>query len=370
MNEQLTEQMTFVPDGTPEQTQAMVLHSEIISAAKQAVDAVLDLGRKLKRMRDTAGYKRLGFTTFAEYTEKAVGMRQRQAYNYISVVEKVPAQLVEQNAAAGVTKLALLAQLSQDDQEEVAERTDLADITVADLKKLIAEKEGLAEQLSLLQEVPPVAEAQAMEIDMEQIRAEAEAQAMKKARAEIERIRQQADENRINAVDAARKAAQQCAEADLLAERNKARMAAEKHELAMAAEKKKREKQAAEYEDLLKESEKKAAKAEEEIKLQIEKARADQEAKDQAEIDKAKEDAATAEKRLHEMDMAADKDSVRVMLMFDAVQDQCDKLLTTLDEMAWSGKKDQADKLRHALAGALRALAVDAEQVEEEMQEC
>ena len=97
-------------------------------------------------------------------------------------MEKLPAQLIEENAAAGVTKLALLAKLGPQDREEVA--GDLANITVTELQKLIDEKNDMAEQLSLLS-APPAAEAEAHEVDVEaelkkaadQARAEAEAKA-------------------------------------------------------------------------------------------------------------------------------------------------------------------------------------------------
>ena len=120
---------------TAEQQEAATMHFEIIQAAKAAVNSLLDLGRKLKRMRDSGRYKDLGFATFAEYTEAAVGIKQRQAYNYIQVVESLPARLIEENAAAGVTKLALLAKLNPEDREDLTGDA-LANITVAELKKL------------------------------------------------------------------------------------------------------------------------------------------------------------------------------------------------------------------------------------------
>ena len=107
-------QMTVLANCTPEQAEAYTLHVEIVAAAQQAATSLLDLGRKLKKMRDGGHYKALGYDTFAEYTEQEVGIRQRQAYNYITVVEKVPAQLVEENAAAGITKLALLAKMAEE----------------------------------------------------------------------------------------------------------------------------------------------------------------------------------------------------------------------------------------------------------------
>ena len=151
-----TEQMMFVGTAvTTEETAALALHYEIMAAAQTAAASLLDLARKIKRMRDTSGYKALGFDSLEAYTMATMGMKQRQAYNYIAIAEKLPAQLIEQNAAAGVTKLALLAQLSGQEQQQIAAETNLADTTVAELKaqikELQAKNAGYAEQLSLLQ---------------------------------------------------------------------------------------------------------------------------------------------------------------------------------------------------------------------------
>lgn len=48
---------------TAEQQEAAAMHFEIVQAAKTAVNSLLDLGRKLKRMRDSGRYKDLGFAS-------------------------------------------------------------------------------------------------------------------------------------------------------------------------------------------------------------------------------------------------------------------------------------------------------------------
>jgi len=159
---------------TAEQQEAAAMHFEIVQAAKTAVNSLLDLGRKLKRMRDSGRYKDLGFASFAEYTEAAVGIKQRQAYNYIQVVESLPARLIEENAAAGVTKLALLAKLNPEEREDLTGEA-LANITVAELKKLVEERDAMAQQLSIFQTEPEaVAEVEAEPIDPDEIRRQAE----------------------------------------------------------------------------------------------------------------------------------------------------------------------------------------------------
>lgn len=100
-----TEQMTFIGTaGTAEESAALALHYEIIAAAQTAAASLLDLARKIKRMRDTSGYKALGFDSLEAYTMATMGMKQRQAYNYIAIAEKLPAQLSHDSLQASVTK--------------------------------------------------------------------------------------------------------------------------------------------------------------------------------------------------------------------------------------------------------------------------
>lgn len=314
MNEM--QQLSLIPDGTPEQAQAMGLHYEIMAAAQAAANSLLALGRKLKQMRDTGGYKRLGFETFADYTEQAVGIRQRQAYNYINVVENVPARLVEESAVAGVTKLALLAKLGPADQQEVAGQ-DLAHITVAELKQIIEEKNGLAEQLSLLQEeAKPAAEAESSEVDMESLRAEA----LEQARAELDAAHRQE-------LDSALKA-----QAD--------RMSADHAEaLRRTTETTRREVQEA--------ADQKTAEL---VKQAAENARREQAEKDSNALEQARQ---TAQK----LKLSASEESIRFSVLFEQLQNAAQEMMDLVDALTAAGRAEEAARLRTALSGALQALA-------------
>lgn len=319
-----TEQMTFIGTaGTAEESAALALHYEIMAAAQTAAASLLDLARKIKRMRDTSGYKALGFDTLEAYTMATMGMKQRQAYNYIAIAEKLPAQLIEQNAAAGVTKLALLAQLSGQEQQQIAAETNLADTTVAELKaqikELQAKNAGYAEQLSLLQDQQPVADAQAEEVDMDALRAEiraevkAEMDSLHQADAKMAELNQK---ERDEAVKAAKDAREKL---------EAAQQAAEDAEKAHAAELEK-------------------------IKQQ------------------AQEEAAAARRQAEEtarrMDMAADESAVRFGLLFDQLQDAAGKVLDLADTVQATGDTEKTGKFRAALRRALLALADEAEGVQ------
>lgn len=319
-----TEQMTFIGTaGTAEESAALALHYEIMAAAQTAAASLLDLARKIKRMRDTSGYKALGFDSLEAYTMATMGMKQRQAYNYIAIAEKLPAQLIEQNAAAGVTKLALLAQLSGQEQQQIAAETNLTDTTVAELKaqikELQAKNAGYAEQLSLLQDQQPVADAQAEEVDMdalrEEIRAEvkAEMDSLHQADAKMAELNQKERDEAVKAAKDAREkleAAQQAAED-----------AAKAH--------------AAELERIKQQAQEEAAAARRQ-----------------------------AEETARRMDMAADESAVRFGLLFDQLQDAAGKVLDLADTVQAAGDVEKAGKFRAALRRALLALADEAEGVQ------
>lgn len=308
-----TEQMTFVgAAATAEESAALRLHYEIMAAAQAAAASLLDLARKIKLMRDTGGYKALGFDTLEAYTLTTMGMKQRQAYNYIAIAEKLPAQLIEQNAAAGVTKLALLAQLSGQEQQQITAETNLTETTVAELKVQIKELQvknaGYAEQLSLLQNQPPVAEVQAEEVDMDALRAEiraemkAEMESQRRADAKMTELNQK---ERDEAIKAARKAKEEL----------------EKIQRAAAA---------------------------------AEQAHAEELAKTRRQ----------AEETAARLNMAADESTVRFGLLFDQLQDAAGKVLDLADAVQQDGETEKAGKFRAALYKALLALANEANEVQ------
>lgn len=300
-----SEQMTFVgAAATAEESAALRLHYEIMAAAQAAAASLLDLARKIKLMRDTGGYKALGFDTLEAYTLTTMGMKQRQAYNYIAIAEKLPAQLIEQNAAAGVTKLALLAQLSGQEQQQITAETNLTETTVAELKaqikELQAKNAGYAEQLSLLQNQPPVAEVQAEEVDMDALRAEiraemkAEMESQRRADAKMTELNQK---ERDEAIKAAQKARAELEEA------------------------------------------KRAAAAAEQARHQ-------------------------AEETAARLNMVADESAVRFGLLFDQLQDTAGKIFDLVDTLQQGGLTEKAEKFQTALHKALLALADEAEDVQ------
>lgn len=115
---------------------AAELNQKIIFTAQMAQQNLFKMCCMLKRMRDEKLYKELGYPNFEEYCEQEVGMKRRNAYNYISIIEKT--ENVQSIAHFGMTKLSLLASLSEAQQDEIQQTVDLEDISVRKLKEEIA----------------------------------------------------------------------------------------------------------------------------------------------------------------------------------------------------------------------------------------
>lgn len=131
-------------------TEAMKLHIEIMSKGKIVADAMVDFCKGLKRMRDEKLYAELGYEDFGTYVESMVGLKQRQAYHYISVLENLGERLLQSTAGVGIEKLKLLASVPGIDREEFVENHDLNDLTVKELRELTEKYNQQSEQISLL----------------------------------------------------------------------------------------------------------------------------------------------------------------------------------------------------------------------------
>ena len=166
-----------------EQENFITTHRRIISCGNAAGRAFVDLARELKRMRDGKLFAAAGFADFGEYVEQAVGLKQRQAYNYIKVAERFTDKYLEEHAGYGVTKLALLASISETEREGVEENMDVEGATTRELeariRELEAERDEKQAQLSMFEEAKIKAER-----DAASVRAAAD-----KSSAEIEKMR-------------------------------------------------------------------------------------------------------------------------------------------------------------------------------------
>jgi hypothetical protein len=113
--------------------QAIELHQKIIVSANLAQQNIWDMCNGLKTMRDNKLYKELGYQNFEDYCETEVGFNRTQAHKYISIIENT-SENVYLSKHLGVSKLYLLSTISEPEQAEIAEKLDLENTTVKQLK--------------------------------------------------------------------------------------------------------------------------------------------------------------------------------------------------------------------------------------------
>lgn len=130
--------------------QALELHQKILVSAQLAQQNLYEMCSALKQMRDDKLYKELGYSNFEEYCTCETPFSKRQAYKYISVIENISLENVKSTSHLSIEKLSLLASVSQSEQAEIAEKIDLEQTTVKQLKaeidKIKAEKKDCEEE--------------------------------------------------------------------------------------------------------------------------------------------------------------------------------------------------------------------------------
>lgn len=149
----------------PAAARAIQITERIRANGRTAVNAVCAIGEDLRTMKIDGLYTELGYEDFESYAEKEFDLKRRQAYQYISVYEKLGKEFVQSNAQLGITKLALLATANPEDRAELMESGDVVGMTTRELEELLDKYKQQGEQLSLLQEENTKLEAKVEELE-------------------------------------------------------------------------------------------------------------------------------------------------------------------------------------------------------------
>ena len=178
---------------------AQALHQRIVNDAQTAAESIWDMAKAIKEMRDGKHYKSLLYANFEGYCEEALGMSRAHAYRYIQIAEGMTAEKVASMRQIGTTKLALLATVTEEQQEIVTTAVDVESATVKELKAEIDKLKGKVEKAEqekhAAENMQSVERAQRKELDAAFSRAcaridslEADKQQLADADAQIKRL--------------------------------------------------------------------------------------------------------------------------------------------------------------------------------------
>ncbi len=120
-----------------EYTRAVRLHRCICANAQAAQESLYEMCKALKEMRDGKHYKELGYDNFEGYCKSELSMTDRNARNYIAVIENFTEENRKTFSGLQTSKLFLLAKLDEQERTEIAQNTDLESTSVRELKAKI-----------------------------------------------------------------------------------------------------------------------------------------------------------------------------------------------------------------------------------------
>ena len=122
--------------------QYIALHNQIMAHGRNACESILYMAQDLKRMNTEKLYEAGGFASFEEYTERADKKKKSQAYKYISAYDSLGEEFFHLNGKIGITKMDLLAGLTEDERAALQEKADIERVTTRELKEQIAQLRG------------------------------------------------------------------------------------------------------------------------------------------------------------------------------------------------------------------------------------
>lgn len=324
---------------TREYSEAVELHSKIMANAELAAGALLEMCSAMKEMRDNGLYKQFGFNTFDEYCEEKVGIKARQAYNYISTYEKLGSSVLQSNAKLGITKLELIAQLPAVERAEGLETGEFDGMSAKELRELVKKSREQGEQLSLLQAQMEEKAEQLDDTAASLVETEKELQA---AAAEKEKLMAELEEMKSAPVEVA---VQQPSVEDIEKMRAEIREELEKENAQNKSPAGISEEEiTARVEAAVKEAK---AAAKQEIAEKQKKLKAKQDQIEQK-LAKAEEKASALQKQLE----MADPEKAAAAIHFKAMQDDYNKMMESIGKM----EQEEQDKFKAAVKKALTML--------------
>lgn len=133
---------------------AYTVHAQIILGAQMVENGLYQMAKGFKIMRDEKLYKDMGYNSFEAYCETETHMTRRNVYRLIKVAENIPdGKICDIDVSnLGLAKLNLLTTLTDEQQTEVAQTTDLENTTVKELQEKIRELTGAVQREKELKE--------------------------------------------------------------------------------------------------------------------------------------------------------------------------------------------------------------------------
>jgi predicted nucleic acid-binding Zn-ribbon protein len=134
--------------------EAIRIDNEIQMWANNLGTAVYNIGRCMTQMKERMLYLELGYDTFEDYCLQKYQLKRSQAAKYISVYQNLDEKYILDNQGAGIQKLYMISQISEEDRENIEGTPEELSVTElkAQIEQLKKEREGEQLQFFEMQE--------------------------------------------------------------------------------------------------------------------------------------------------------------------------------------------------------------------------
>lgn len=134
--------------------EAIRIDNEIQMWANNLGTAVYNIGRCMTQMKERKLYEELGYSTFEDYCEQKYQLKRSQAAKYLSVYQNLDEKYILDNQGAGIQKLYMISQISEEDRENIEGTPEELSVTElkAQIEQLKKEREGEQLQFFEMQE--------------------------------------------------------------------------------------------------------------------------------------------------------------------------------------------------------------------------
>lgn len=123
-------------------------HNKIVQAAAKVGLYLYEFCKALSDMKESKAYEAAGYSSFEDYTLRALNIKKSQAYTYVKLANQYSKDFFQSTGNIGVTKLELLAKLPEEDASAFIQENRIEDMSVKEVKRTLATYQDKKEEAS------------------------------------------------------------------------------------------------------------------------------------------------------------------------------------------------------------------------------
>ncbi|HRF70697.1 MAG TPA: hypothetical protein PKV66_04635 [Candidatus Pelethenecus sp.] len=123
-------------------------HNKIVQAGTKASLYLYEFCKALSDMKKSKSYETAGYSSFEDYTLRALNIKKSQAYTYVKLANQYSKDFFQSTGKIGVTKLELLAKLPEEEASAFIQENRIEDMSVKEVKRTLATYQDIKEEAS------------------------------------------------------------------------------------------------------------------------------------------------------------------------------------------------------------------------------